>query len=45
MTIPVEKNKIYELTVEALGSGGEGIGRIDGFTVFVEGALPEEKGC
>lgn len=43
MTIPVEKNKIYELTVEALGSGGEGIGRIDGFTVFVEGALPEEK--
>lgn len=43
MSIPVEKNKIYEMTIDALGSAGEGIGRIDGFTVFVEGALPGEK--
>ena len=42
MSLPVEKNKIYEMTIDALGSNGEGIGRVDGFTVFVEGALPEE---
>jgi len=41
--IPVEKNKIYEMQIDALGSNGEGIGRIDGYTVFVEGALPSEK--
>ncbi len=40
--IPVEKNKIYEMHIDALGSNGEGIGRIDGYTVFVEGALPGE---
>lgn len=42
MNIPVEKNKIYEMKIDALGSNAEGIGRIDGFTVFVEGALPGE---
>ncbi len=42
MSLPVEKNNTYEMTIDALGSNGEGIGRIDGFTVFVEGALPEE---
>ncbi len=41
--IPVEKNKIYEMNIDALGSNGEGIGRIDGYTIFVEGALPGEK--
>ena len=40
--IPVEKNKTYEMHIDALGSNGEGIGRIDGYTVFVEGALPGE---
>lgn len=42
MELPVEKNEIYEMTIDALGSNGEGIGRIDGFAVFVEGALPGE---
>lgn len=42
MGIPVEKNKTYEVFVDALGSSGEGIGRLDGFTVFIEGALPGE---
>ncbi len=41
--IPVEKNKLYEMKIDALGSNGEGIGRIEGYTMFVEGALPEEK--
>lgn len=40
--IPVEKNQTYEMQIDALGSNGEGIGRIDGYTVFVEGALPGE---
>lgn len=40
--IPVEKNKTYEIKIAALGSNGEGIGRIEGYTVFVEGALPRE---
>ena len=40
--IPVEKNKTYEIKIAALGSNGEGIGRIEGYTVFVEGALPSE---
>ncbi|HBF66202.1 MAG TPA: hypothetical protein DDW34_11230, partial [Clostridium sp.] len=43
MSLPVEKNEIYEMTIDALGSNGEGIGRFDGFTIFVEGALPEER--
>jgi 23S rRNA (uracil1939-C5)-methyltransferase len=42
MMIPVEKNKTYEIKIAALGSNGEGIGRIEGYTVFVEGALPSE---
>ncbi len=39
----VQKNKCYTMVVEDLGSQGEGIGRIDGFAVFVEGALPQEE--
>lgn len=31
-----------ELLIENLGVNGEGIGRFNGFTVFVEGALPGE---
>ena len=42
MKLPVEKNKIYEMYVEDIGIHGEGIGKIDGYTVFVEGALPHE---
>ena len=39
---PVEKNQEILLTIDDLGSKGEGIGRYEGFTVFVEGALPTE---
>ena len=39
----VEKNKIYEIEVIGLGSGGEGVGKFEDFTIFVEGALPTEK--
>ena len=41
--IIVQKNKCYTMTIEDLGSQGEGIGKIDGFAVFVEGALPQEE--
>lgn len=38
----VQKNKEYEIMITNLGFQGEGVGRIDNFTVFVEGALPNE---
>lgn len=42
MKLHIEKNKQYEMYIDDIGVHGEGIGRIDGFTVFVEGALPTE---
>lgn len=33
------KNDIVEVTIEDLGTNGEGIGRIDGYTLFVKDAL------
>ncbi|QCX34481.1 23S rRNA (uracil(1939)-C(5))-methyltransferase RlmD [Caloramator sp. E03] len=38
----VKKNEEYEIMITSLGFQGEGVGRIDNFTVFVEGALPNE---
>lgn len=38
----MEKNKEYSIEITGLTSEGMGVGRIEGFTVFVEGALPEE---
>jgi 23S rRNA (uracil1939-C5)-methyltransferase len=42
-TIPVEKNKDYTVEITGLTSEGSGVARIEGFTIFVEGALPEEQ--
>lgn len=42
MKLPVEKNQTYTMSITDIGTNGEGIGRIDGYTVFVEGALPED---
>lgn len=39
----VEKNKIYEIEIGGLGTNGEGVGKFEDFTIFVEGALPAEK--
>ena len=41
--VPVEKGKLYNIKINSLGSSGEGVGRIDGFTVFVVGGLPGEE--
>jgi 23S rRNA (uracil1939-C5)-methyltransferase len=34
--------QIISLPIHGLGSSGEGVGYFDGFTVFVDGALPQE---
>ena len=39
---PFKINDIVELQITGLGSSGEGVGKAQGFTVFVKGALPGE---
>ena len=34
------KNQIVTITIEDIGNDGEGIGRYEGYTLFVKGALP-----
>ena len=41
--LPVYKNEDLELTIDALTSEGQGIGRVNGYAVFVPGALPGER--
>ncbi|AKL96667.1 23S rRNA (uracil-5-)-methyltransferase RumA [Clostridium aceticum] len=36
----LQKNSIYTVEIEDIGHTGEGVGRIEGFTVFVEGGIP-----
>ncbi len=36
---PVKKNNNYNITIQDVGDEGEGIGKIEGFTVFVEGGV------
>ena len=40
--IPVVKGKTYEIEIHGFGSSGEGVGKFEGFTVFVPYALPGE---
>ncbi len=40
---PVEVGKVYTVNITDIGSHGEGVGKFCDFTVFVSGALPEEK--
>ncbi|MBU3091748.1 23S rRNA (uracil(1939)-C(5))-methyltransferase RlmD [Clostridium sp. CF011] len=37
--IPVKKNEDYIMTIDNMGYEGEGVGKIDNFTVFVAGAI------
>ena len=39
----VEKNEEFIVTIEAMGSDGEGIGRIDGYALFVKDAVVGDK--
>lgn len=36
------KNENYEINITDIGSEGQGIGKIDNFTLFVEGGLPDD---
>lgn len=39
---PVQKNEIIELKIDAIGTEGQGIGKHEGYAIFVPGALPGE---
>ncbi|WP_196247001.1 23S rRNA (uracil(1939)-C(5))-methyltransferase RlmD [Clostridium novyi] len=41
--IPVEKNKEYIVEISSLGFEGEGIAKIDNYTIFIKDALVGEK--
>lgn len=43
MSIPVQKNEIILIDIVSIGEAGEGIGKLDGFTVFIHGAIPGDK--
>lgn len=43
MNIPIKKNNKYIVEIIDQGYEGEGIAKIDGFTVFVEGSIKGEK--
>ena len=40
---PIEKNEELELTIHSVTLEGAGVGRVDGFAVFVPGALAGER--
>lgn len=42
-TVPVAKGQVYTVSITGLGTNGEGVGKYEGFTVFVPYALPEEE--
>lgn len=35
-----QKNDLVTVTIEDIGTEGEGIGKVDGFTLFVKDAVP-----
>lgn len=43
MSEKVEKNREYVLKIDGMGYQGEGVGKIDGFTIFIRGAIQGEK--
>ncbi len=43
--IPVHVGETREFLIDRLGVHAEGVARVEGFTVFVPGALPQERIC
>jgi 23S rRNA (uracil1939-C5)-methyltransferase len=43
LEVPVKKNKEYLVEIIDQGFEGEGIAKIEGFTIFIEGAIKGEK--
>ncbi|MDP4183451.1 MAG: TRAM domain-containing protein, partial [Bacillota bacterium] len=39
----VQKDKEYNITITGMNHEGQGVGRVDGFTVFVDDALEGEE--
>lgn len=43
MSEKIEKNKEYIIEIDGMGYQGEGVGKVDGFTIFIQGAIQGEK--
>jgi 23S rRNA (uracil1939-C5)-methyltransferase len=43
MAAPVRKGEELELRIDSLAYGGNGVGRVNGFVVFVRGGLPGDR--
>ncbi|WP_308637851.1 23S rRNA (uracil(1939)-C(5))-methyltransferase RlmD [Paenibacillus silvisoli] len=43
LQVPVNKNEEVTVDIVGLTHEGEGVGRVDGFTLFIQGALPGER--
>lgn len=41
--IEIRTNEVYEVLIHDLGTSGEGIGRIENMTVFIDGCVPGDK--
>ena len=41
--LPVQIGQQYEAEIIGISHDGEGVGRVNGFTLFVAGALPGER--
>lgn len=41
--IEIKKNEVYIIDIDSIGSSGEGIGKVNGFTIFVEDAVVGDK--
>lgn len=39
----MKKNDLMEITIESMGSAGEGIGRVDGYPLFVKDTFPGDR--
>jgi 23S rRNA (uracil1939-C5)-methyltransferase len=39
----IKKNNIYELEITDIAFGGKGIAKVDGFTIFIDQAVPGDK--
>ena len=39
----IKKNEHYYMTIHDLGNHGEGVGKVENFTLFVEGAIPGDE--
>jgi len=43
MSFKIKEGKKYDIRIHDLGDSGEGVGRIEGMTVFVEGLVPGDR--